>query len=368
MRLLAEKVTLRQPTSQELKAAVGDKPRFFVDLLLALIDKRNGNKHRLKRAQVDAAIARLKDRHELPGNLDHDMSIISGTSSKIYVKDAKDFAELWLEGVYWRKRLTDEQIQKINAKYEAGTLGASWEIDPYKVVEVKEEDVLDIEDFEFSGFGIMVDSDPAEEATRGSITITASQQNGEDNSSELTIEDVTKQLGDMRTEIMMEVRTAMEEKEIQAKLDEQKKALDAEFDARLAKALEAQKEAIVKDEKAKMEVVMADEIQKAVDAAMASLKGSLEIGYTRMAEVSEYETIDTEKYVEEMIAWAKMDEKDYKIKLLELENAKLKAGKDDGKDEDKGKKNDLTAGKKDNSKNEKFDHEEVAILSRYGGI
>ncbi len=434
MKLLAEKVTLRTPTKKELQAAVGEKPRFFVDLLLALIDKRNGNKHRLKREEVDAAIGRLKDRPMIPGNLDHNMQVVSGTSSKIFVKDAEDFDELWLEGVYWTKKLTEEQVQKINAKYESGALGASWEIDPYEVEAATDiEDTLDIKNFEFSGFGIMVDSDPAEEATRGAITITAKLEASEEDkkkqeerakrsgigikegghvtkpseysnvpdsefldntnykypcdeahlrpalqyfnhegqreaggysteewakmgkklanalgegyqykdgkvvspNAELGIDEITKQLGDFRSEIMTEVHNVMDEKELQAKLDEQKKTLEAEFDARLAKALEAKQKEVEDAEKLKHESTMQAKIDEEVKKALDTLKASLQVGASRIVEIGKYETIEANKQLDKMIELAEMDEKDYKIRLLELENEKLKASK--GEDNGVGK-------------------------------
>jgi hypothetical protein len=173
-----------EPTAVQIDAAskalgdIKDKPRFCVDMMLAVLDKPNANNHRLKRVEADKALASLGDKLNVPGNLDHSTGAY-GTSISLFVVDKnKALPELWLSAVYWRRYISDVQMEEIISAANRGTLGASWEIDEnhYKLEADKENPkILDVKDFSIDGFGLMVGKTPAEIKTQGTATITAQE-------------------------------------------------------------------------------------------------------------------------------------------------------------------------------------------------
>ena len=176
----AQVLDIYKPRKDQLIAAElisKGKPRFCVLLKLALLAKRNGNGHRLPLDHTKNAIAALGDKLNIPGDLNH-TTAAKGTSTRIWIdEDAGDYALLMLEGLFWSRYFNDEEIEKIKAEHKNGDVGASWEIDwPYELLAAEDEpETYDVTNFGFSGFCLTVGVEPAEEATKGQVIITATK-------------------------------------------------------------------------------------------------------------------------------------------------------------------------------------------------
>ena len=171
-------VHVYEPSVAQIQAAeeVGkDKPRFCVTMQLARLDVANANGHRISLEEAEKALESL-DGHPIPGNLDH-ATAAYGAATKLWIdKDGKKYPELMLEATYWTRYISEDQFDDIMKAYNTGKLGASWEIDPPfdLTADVDDPTVQDVKNFSFGGFGLMVSKEPAESATKGTASITAS--------------------------------------------------------------------------------------------------------------------------------------------------------------------------------------------------
>lgn len=182
----AKVMGIYKPAREQLVAAadVGDnkliskeKPRFCALLLLALLDKFNGNNHRLPLDHTRNAIEALGDKPFIMADLNHTTGG-KGVSTNIWIdEDHGEYPALMLEALFWSRAFTEDEIKKINAEYDKGHLGASWEIDwPYELVSIEgESEKYDVTNFGLSGFCLTVGVEPAEGATKGQVTITATK-------------------------------------------------------------------------------------------------------------------------------------------------------------------------------------------------
>jgi len=85
-----------------------DKPQFGIKLLLAELNKRNGNGHGLKLDQTRKTLKLLEDRPYVPGDFNHGPDIVA-TSTKLWIEgEDQEHPRLMLEGVFWNSRLSAE--------------------------------------------------------------------------------------------------------------------------------------------------------------------------------------------------------------------------------------------------------------------
>ena len=174
--------SIDEPTPELMASHIdNDSPRFSVTMMLAKLDVRNANGHRLKKVEVEKAIAKMDDPPLVPGNLDHE-TMPWGAGYEFWVEEkGRTVPELWMSAVYWKRYISEEKRTEIEAARKNKTLGASWEIDAgHYTLEADKDDpsIVDIKDFSIDGFGLMVGQTPAELSTRGTATIMAQEQAG----------------------------------------------------------------------------------------------------------------------------------------------------------------------------------------------
>jgi hypothetical protein len=174
--------SIDEPTPELIASHIGDdSPRFSVTMMLAKLDVPNANGHRLTKAEVEKAIAKMDDPPLVPGNLDH-LTMPLGAGYEFWVEEkGRTVPELWMSAVYWKRYISEDKRKEIEAARASKKLGASWEIDEdHYVLEADKDDpkILDIKDFSIDGFGLMVEKTPAEISTRGTATISAQRLDG----------------------------------------------------------------------------------------------------------------------------------------------------------------------------------------------
>ena len=165
-------------SDSQLQAVADDltygKPRFCVRLLLAVLDKKNGNGHYLSLAETKKAVAAFGDKQAIPGNFNHQTEDIVATSTKVYIDETGESPLLYLEGVFWNRQLSEESFDNVMELYRAQKLGASWEIDTYRLeAGTDDPSALHVLDYSLDGWALCTDATPAEKATTGAVSITA---------------------------------------------------------------------------------------------------------------------------------------------------------------------------------------------------
>jgi len=173
------------PKSQLLAMQGSDEitretPIFGAKLLLATLQTRNRNGHRLLLPEVKKAIASMGDRLNIPGNYNHETTPVA-TSTKIWIENEGTNPELWLEAVVWNRCLTDDVFNDTITAFRNGTLGASFEIDNYKLQAAEDiDDTQDVLDHTLDGWALTLGVEPADQATKGRVSITATSDKQED--------------------------------------------------------------------------------------------------------------------------------------------------------------------------------------------
>lgn len=196
--------SIDEPTPELIASHIdNDSPRFSVTMMLAKLNIKNANGHRLMKAEVEKAIAKMDDPPLVPGNLDHE-TMPWGAGYEFWVEEkGRTVPELWMSAVYWKRYISEDKRKEIEASRKNKTLGASWEIDAgHYTLEADKDDpsILDIIDFSIDGFGLMVNQTPAELGTRGTATISAQQLDGGHNVVEVST------YGDLPVDMLQSIR------------------------------------------------------------------------------------------------------------------------------------------------------------------